>query len=233
MIKSTNELKRLYDKLMTDIADYSGDICPFFIQVGKKYFDAPKRLLFIGKATNGWVTKERNSTKFFDLKNPDRIVNRHDQMEWVYHLEGVNENYNTKKSAFWRLIKNVSLDHLGKEDWYNYISWSNLYKIAPWEGGNPGSYLQQLQRETCISILNEEIKELKPSAVIYLTSGWESFYLDSIGLRKSKNKVKSWSGYSSTYQIFNEILFIQSHHPQGKPEKEHKEGLLKILTKIT
>ncbi|MCF7939388.1 MAG: hypothetical protein K9L68_12380 [Spirochaetales bacterium] len=233
MIENTNKLKRLYGKLMTDVADYTEDICPFFIQIGKKYFSAPKRLLFVGKATNGWVTNERDVTKLFDLKNPDRIVNRHDQMEWVHDLEGVNENYNTKKSAFWRVIKNVSLDILGKEDWYNYISWTNLYKIAPWEGGNPGGYLQQLQKEACISILNEEQEAIKPDAVIFLTSGWESFYLESIGLKKSKNRVKSWSGYSSTYQIHKDVLYIQSHHPQGKPEVEHKDGLLKILRKVT
>jgi len=232
MIENMGELKTLYEKLMLDVSDYTDDICPFFIQVGKNFFSASKRLLFVGKATNGWVTKEREVANLFDLENYDRIVNRDDQMEWVHDLEGVNNIYNTNKSSFWRLIKNVSSDILGIKDWYNYISWSNLYKIAPWEGGNPNGSLQKLQRETCISILNEELKLLKPNAVIFLTSGWENFYLDSIGLSESKNSVESWGDYSFSYQVFNEILYIQSFHPQGKPEQEHKEGLLKILLKV-
>lgn len=232
MIENTDGLKTLYSKLLIDVSLYKEDICTYAVQVGKKYHVAPKRLLFIGKATNGWVTKDREIEKLFNLNNPDRIMNRHDQMEWVHNLEGKKNTYNTNKSAFWRLVKNVSLEFLNKDDWYNYISWSNLYKVAPWEGGNPNNFLRKQQRETCISILNEELKILKPDAVLFLTSGWESFYLESIGLSESNNIVHTWTDYSSSYQKYNDILFIQSYHPQSKPEQEHVYALLEILSAV-
>ena len=230
MLETIGELRALYSKLLNDVSTYEKDICTFFVQTGKEYFSSSKRLLFIGKATNGWISEERDVEKLFDLENPYRIVNRRDQMEWVHQLEGARDTYNTKKSAFWRLIKNVSFDFLCKEDWYNYVAWSNLFKIAPWEGGNPNSILRQLQSDTCVSILHEELRLLKPDAIILLTSGWEALYFDSLGLSESNRNVQKWNHYSSFYQIHNGILFIQSVHPQGKPEQEHADCLVTILT---
>jgi hypothetical protein len=213
------------------VTEYTEDICPFFIQVGKKYHTAPTKILFIGKATNRWVTTDRDIEKLFDQNNPDRIVNRDDQLEWIKNLEGPNDVYNTKKSAFLRIIKSISLEYSGKEDWYNHIAWTDLYKISPWEGGNPNAKLQKLQRETCISILNEEINILKPDVLIFLTSGWENFYLESIKIPQKMNKKKTWNKYESYFQKFNDVLYIQSHHPQGKNEGEHKDAVVNILRK--
>jgi hypothetical protein len=130
MIKEIDGLKTLYKKLLeVDANGFKDDIYTFFPQAGEKYFNAKKRCLFIGKSVNGWVTKCTDVDALFNIKNKDRIVNRNDQMEWVSNLEGQNgKKYNTKKSAFWRIIKNISLEYFGEKDWYNYIAWSNLYK---------------------------------------------------------------------------------------------------------
>ena len=231
MINELKNFKKLYKQLLEiDAKNYVNDIYPFFIQVGKEYYNDNKRCLFIGKSVNGWVTNSRNVEKLFDQKYEDKIVNRHDQVKWVSDLESSNEIYNTKKSSFWRVIKRVALEYCKKEDWYNYIAWSNLYKLSP-KKGNPNAFLQNIQKETGIKILNEEIKVLKPKYIIYLTSGWEKFYLDSIGLNFKNNKKISWDGYNTYYQEFKDVNFIQSKHPQGKNEDLHVQAILKILNK--
>jgi hypothetical protein len=228
-IELTN-LKKLYRQLLeVDTREYKDEICPFFMQFGETYFRSERRCLFIGKSVNGWITNNRSVDDLFDLKNPNRIVNRDDQMAWVAKLEGPNDEYNTRKSSFWRLIKGISLEYIGQSDWHNHIAWSNLYKLSPYIG-NPNSNLQKLQRMTCIAILNEEINILRPTNVIFFTSGWEHFYLQSIGIIASNANCIEWgNSYSLRYSIFKDISYIQTQHPQGKPEKQHIQAILSAM----
>ncbi len=229
MIKDTNNLKALYKEMYHSLPnDYIHDIYPFFVQVGKKYFKTNKKCLFIGKSVNGWLTSSRDVDDFFDMNSDNCIVNRPDQMEWVNSLEGSGDGYNTRKSAFWRVIKNVSKAVCNEEDWFNHIAWSNLYKMSP-ESGNPSAFLQRVQRESCIKILNEEIKTLKPNFIIFLTSGWEGFFIDRLGLDSEKSQKTIWSDYETIYQNNNGTMIIQSMHPQGKDESSHIEALQKII----
>jgi len=229
MIKETKVLKTLYKELYSVLpSDFEQRIYPFFVQVGKKYYETEKQCLFIGKSENGWVTDSRNVDELFDIKNENRIVNRHDQMEWVNKLEGPNEVYNTKKSAFWRVVKGISKAVCNKDDWYNHIAWSNLYKLSP-ESGNPSSWLQGIQRDNCVKILNEEINILKPKYVIFLTSNWEQFYIESFGIDVKKTKKIKWTGYETHYRNYDGKLFVQSRHPQGKDENTHIEAITKIV----
>ena len=128
--------------------------------------------------------------------------NRTGQMEWVSNLEGQNGN-NTNKSAFWRTIKKISIEYFREKDWYNYIAWSNLYKLSP-EKGNPNANLQNIQRETCLKILDEEIKVLQPNYIIFLTSGWEDYYLQSIKVKKKR--ILRFHGAKSILRIFKSII---------------------------
>lgn len=96
-------LKPLYAELLPKITTKK-DICPFCLQWGSNF---PKEknsgILFVGKATNGWITTSRDPDTLFG-DTCDRIFARHDQMKWVHNHEG-NEHYNTRNSAYWRVIK--------------------------------------------------------------------------------------------------------------------------------
>ena len=186
MIKNTQKLKTLYRELYSSLPDsYVDPIYPFCVQVGDMWEQSSPRCLFVGKSTNGWVTDSRNVDDLFDPTHDDRIANRHDQMEWVHDLEG-NEKYNTKTSAFWRLVKKVSSNYFGSQ-WYRHIAWSNVYKLSH-QKGNPKKWLRDLQRDLCVEILNHEIELLNPDFVVFLTSGWEKFYTNSISLSLSKSE---------------------------------------------
>lgn len=229
MITDIAELKNLYRELLKSVPkDFNESLYPFFVQTGSKYEKSNPKILFVGKSVNGWVTDSTNLEDLFDESNSERIVNRHDQLSWVNDLEGPNEIYNTNKSSFWRLIKQISVQVLNNNEWYNYIAWSNLYKLSP-EKGNPNSWLQNIQRKHCIDILNEEIRVLNPNIVIFLTSYWEYFYLNAIGLDLNNNKSISWNDYTLKYQVFKNRLFIQSMHPQGKSESLHIIAIIKCI----
>lgn len=218
------EFKRLYAEFYCkSLGKRSKPLCPFFVQVGRKYHDASPKCLFVGKATNGWVSTSEDADVLFDPEHRERIVNLGDEMAWV---DCKSENYNPRNSAFWRVIKATTKKLLPHDDWYAYIAWSNVYKFAP-DGENPDESLKKLQRDICCKILDKEIEFLKPNFVVFLTSGWEWFYAEHIGL-KTENE-KKWGKYKAHYQKDGGITYIQSKHPQGKKEEPHVIALLEII----
>jgi len=94
-----NKLLPLYKNLLTeDVSKINYGLFPFCVQWGEDYKSNGKTgILFVGKATNGWVTDNLEADNLFDERNEDRIFNRVDQIEWVENLSGVNDVYNTNR----------------------------------------------------------------------------------------------------------------------------------------
>lgn len=233
MIKMTDEIKNnifpIYEKLLNE--NSFKDVCTFCLQWGKNFpLEKKKGLLFVGKSVNGWVTYDTDAKRLFDIHNPDRIFAREDQMEWINNLSGNTDGYNTKKSAFWRLLKKVSKKYYSNE-WYSNIAWTNLYKIAPWKGGNPSGKLQAIQHEYCFELLKKEVEILSPEYVILLTSGWEWSFLKYLNdykeLRISSEKV--WGKYKTSILEIKGVKFILSQHPQGKKEWKHMNAIVELI----
>ena len=226
--KIKNKLKPLYKDLLESVSDVDYDLYPFFMQWGESFDTTGKRgILFVGKATNGWVTADRNLDALFDENNENRIFNRDDQIEWVENLSGENEVYNTNKSAFWRVVKEFSIQFFKSNKWYENIAWTNLYKISP-EEGNPGGSLKRKQLPICNEILKKEIEILNPRSVIFLTSGWEEEFLNTVIGNASKTKEIEWDGHKTKSIIKDNRNYIISPHPQGKNEDLHVKVLLEL-----
>jgi hypothetical protein len=227
--KIKTEILPLYKSLLEE--NTFKDICTFSFQWGKNYpFDDKAGILFVGKAVNSWVTEETDVEKIFDINNSERIFARDDQMEWVNNLSGNIEGYNTRKSAFWRVVKRVSETFYPK-NWYDNVAWTNLYKIAPFSGGNPNGKLQKAQREYCFSILKKEIEILTPQYVIMLTSGWEWSFLRYLNDNKEVHVVetKNWGKYTTSTTQINGVNYIFSQHPQGKKEWDHRNAIVELI----
>ncbi|WP_018126901.1 hypothetical protein [Balneola vulgaris] len=231
----TDEQKSLLMTLYQRLLEKNSfkNICTFCCQWGKNYpFEEKSGFLFVGKAVNGWVTSDTDVFELFNDSNPNRIFARKDQMEWVHNLYGNKHGYNTRKSAFWRLIKMIS-ERYYPDDWYSNVAWSNLYKIAPYNGGNPNVKLQTFQREYCIEILNKEIEIFNPKYVVFLTSGWEDPFIKKLnGFDKMMEVGKTqWGKYQTKMIDINGTYFIVTHHPQGKKELTHRNVIIDLIQK--
>lgn len=83
------------------------------------------------------------------------------------------EGYNTRRSAFWRVIRLVvgelHIDNMENDGWPSRLVWSNLYKISPAAGGNPGTALQRAQFHGCAQLLFREIENYRPQRILFLT----------------------------------------------------------------
>jgi hypothetical protein len=148
-----------------------------------------KGMLLVGRATNGWPPQFmlREGGK---LEEVERIVaeasNPGFGMEWVTDLSGPAaatgraNTYNTNMSPFWRTAHQVAeacktIQH--PEKWSGSLAWSNLYKLAPANGGNPSWAQCSAQQKTCAELLKLEIEAFDPAVVIVVAGGdwWDPF----------------------------------------------------------
>lgn len=223
-------LKPLYKEMLEQIPPEAKNLSPFCVQWGKDFPTAPNTgILFIGKATNGWITKERNVDILFNGNDTERIFARPDQMKWVKDYEHKKVGYNTCKSAFWRTIKKISSSVYEPLNWNSRIAWSNLYKVAPFKQGNPTGKLRKLQLPYCRKILEAEIGLLQPRFIILFTSHWDKDFLYSLNQEHTKSLESAEHGIK-IYQIDGRY-FISAPHPQGKPEKEIAKTIISLIQK--
>lgn len=223
-IKDSELFKPFYKELLEKTAAHR-NLCTFFPQSGRYYTTAPIKILFIGKAVNGWCPGS-DSTELDFLFSPEGIVNRPDEMSWINKpwISTQSTNYSANKSAFWRIIKKLTILILNREDWWNWIAWSNLYKRTPSKGGNPNLQIRKSQLNICKNILDQEIALLKPNIIVFLTSGWEIDF--NLGIEKEGPR---WEKYSTYFNLHNSQLYIRTAHPQGKKETPHLKVLLSII----
>ena len=105
----TEKLKEALEPLYKELLKIAKPTdCAFCMQWGKNYpTEQNAGILFVGKAVNSWITDEKEIDVLFG-NGSESIFDRADQMQWVEDMEGGEDVYNTRKSAFWRDIKQVS-----------------------------------------------------------------------------------------------------------------------------
>lgn len=185
-------------------------------------------LMVVGRAVNGWCDGIYPS----DLNDPLKAQRYSDlvessvtsgdvnvcPMQWVVDSWGNIDGYNTKRSSFWRTIRQVvgelNINDIESNSWASKLVWSNLYKISPTDGGNPSDKLCDISFPGCVELLNMEIEVFKPSKILLLTgANWADGFL-SISEPKEKCKFD----YVEKHGIRGDIKCVIASHPQGKEE---------------
>lgn len=174
-----------------------------------------------------------------------------EQLEWAEKDRGNKEGrYNPATSPFWRVIRKVSSKLYSEADWYKHIIYNNLYRVSA--DKNPADSLCYKQIETCGKLLYNEIAYFAPKAVLCLTGmAWaqevleevtdandsfslggtccEKSYLDETGIQMIVSRIIPWGDYEVSVVKSDMTTFLITEHPQGKPEDEHVEAILKAL----
>ena len=228
-IKIMEELKNLYSRLLNTInlnvdTFIENKISIFNFAKGDNY---DNQILIVGRSVNGWYNIHKHEV----LLKQDEILNSigNDDLNWTIDQWGDTENYNTKKSPFWRLNKKIVDFYFGEdENNFNKIGWTNLYKVSKAEGNNPSVRLCNLQLEIAKEILKEEVRILQPKYIIFNTNfNWAyPFLKDDINIEIKKLPENY---YVEAIGSFYESKIIIGQHPQRKPEKEQLDEIIKYL----
>lgn len=138
---------------------------------GGLYHNAPVRLMFVGRAVNGWeVPFEDCSTLETTVKSVIRQKNRLYEFGRDFVEQEDGSRYHYARSAFLRLMrKTVGAFHGTEENWYRQLCWSNLYKVAPRNGNNPSWRMVREQIPQYREILRQEIILNQPDLVVFAT----------------------------------------------------------------
>lgn len=144
-------------------------------------------------------------------------------------------------SPFWNYSKDVWCKLNGSDEksawynkWYNNIIWTNLYRIAPTFGGNPNEKIKEAQFNACFELLKTEIKQNKPTHILFLT-GYEGWY-DRFDreFKKYTNDIGGYSfksvknDYIEAYGSINDAKFVVAK----RPELKNKDKFVKEVVKI-
>jgi len=153
------------------------------------------QIMIVGRAVNGW-TYER-----WRVRDPGQDKERADVMKEammydsahacamgavVDHWKKPNDGgYRFGRSPFWRvvgqLVDDLNITEKKTPNCLSHIVWTNLYKVAPWCGGNPSERLKKVQREGCIEMLKTEIEINQPKRLLFLTGlDWAEPFLQGL-----------------------------------------------------
>ncbi|CAN5581106.1 hypothetical protein BH23CHL7_BH23CHL7_15970 [soil metagenome] len=218
----------LYAQLLADAASAArvpeAEVTPFWPIAGWK-FDGS--LLAVGRSVNGWVHNWRigelreASTRHVLMDQARRDAEPTDRcrMLWVTDLAGrTSHPYNTNRSAFWRVLRETvsSVIEVDATDWPSHLAWTNLYKLAPAAGWNPGADLQLAQRGAAIRLLEAEIAALRPRRILFLTGRWWAEPLaTSLGM-----DIEWTTGLVEGAGRYRAAQVVVAKHPMGKPHRE-------------
>jgi len=170
--------RAMLEALCASKRDFEYRLCSFWPATGKHYGNG-LRVLLLGRAVNGWV---KDSDPFRDSVGPAveaARIKASEGLDWVARQRGDETVYNTNRSQFWMtggamLCAMVEGLDLAGEDWIQRLAWTNLARVAPYEGGNPDTTLWNPQEGPGRELLELELELLDPQVVIAFT-GWEGW----------------------------------------------------------
>jgi hypothetical protein len=209
--------ERMLGAVAVDAANLDVPLVPFWPLCGMHY---DRELLVIGRSVNGWV----DDWTAAQLRDPglrrdavaairqDAEPLDRDRMAWVTDLWGATIGYNTRRSAFWRAIRRISAGDDAPPDWPGRLAWTNLYKVSPAAGWNPGGNLQRAQRPLAVNLLQLELAELEPRRVLALTGNWILPFVNELGLNLERR-----SGLVDMLGHAGGRAWVVAKHPMGKP----------------
>ncbi len=184
-------------------------------------------LMVVGRAVNGWVSKEdallayefRDSEKraLFRIASQGIDGDNICPMQWVIKnwINTANpQEYSANRSAFWRVIKSLvlrlNINGTAEDNWSSHLAWSNLYKVSPFEGRNPGNKLCKAQLDGCIKLFQQELNELQPKRLLLLTGeNWAKDFLPDIcNCKKDGGNYVHASGVLNNNQKTKVLLYF-------------------------
>jgi len=213
-----------FEAMLAAVADAGAapetPLVPFWPLAGAAY---DGELLVIGRSVNGWIedwTPRGLADPAVRAAAVERL--RADaepvgscRMAWVTDLWGARSGYSTARSAFWRVQRRLAVEDLGADPaaWSSRLAWTNLYKVSPAAGWNPGADLQRAQRAHAAALLRRELEDLAPRRVLAFTGGWMAPFADALDLR-----MEGRDGLVEGAGTIAGLPCVVAKHPMGKPE---------------
>jgi hypothetical protein len=211
----------MLERVAAASTDRDVPLVPFWPLRGQTY---DRELLVIGRSVNGWVD-DRTARQLAEPAVRRSVIEflREDaepfgscRMSWVTDRWGATDGYNTSRSAFWRVVRRFVLANPANvpdmEHWSSRLAWTNLYKVSPAAGWNPGGDLQRAQRVSAIDLLKLEIASFAPHRIVAQTGSWVGPFLEGLGV-----SLEARRGLVEGVALAHGAAWVVAKHSMGKP----------------
>ena len=227
------QIQLFSDVVLSSVTQVVADtVTGFLAMIGREY---DGQLMVVGRAVNGWTDGVAPN----DLQNDSRrreyaqhvyeLVTENMGTEcpmcWVTARWGAATNYNTRRSAFWRVIRAVvsqlNVADVNNNKWPSALIWSNLYKVSPADGGNPSAELCRAQFDGCAQLFRWELENYRPRRILFLTGrAWADPFLTQVwNDRVERDGFVELVGHAACDPQHAATCVVASH-PQGKNETD-------------
>lgn len=240
-----NEYASIMDKFVSAYGREAFDGFAHFAGMKGRQYDKQDRLrlMLVGRSTNGWPSvSEGLDSKSFGKRMEDIFLDRkHVSFDWIHNVPsspGVftnGEEYSLGRSDFWNYtgelwrqlntrLNKPAID-LAEYNyrWFEFITWTNLYKVTE-QGKTPGLRMTRLQLPECMEILKEEIDTWKPNLMLIETD-------------------ESWfSGFSPLFSsiriVRNPVVKVVARYNKApvlvtiRPEAQGKDKFIKNIMEV-
>ena len=225
-----SKLKRLFEEIQLTEDNFEIAV-PFVPYIGPDYWTVRKKVLVVGKATDGWGWKDGLWNKDATLADIDvtqsecfeelaNTASEFIEKEIIPIYSGSKGYYN---SLFWNRIYHIlgklladqslhlySRDPRIAKEVFRSFAWTNVFKVAHTRG-NPKKKLREKQIEC--NTLKDEIEYLKPHAILFFTSRSYDKQLEGI-LPKIHIENEAIAEVSGLDSYGFEGIALRTHHPQ-------------------
>ena len=202
--------------------------------------DYDGKLMIVGRCLNGgvngpsWPKRPETAEDAAALASECVRASETCPLSWVY--ENDNPSYNINRSTFWRVSRKLLSGLSGKEPahWSSRLAWSNLYKIAPSEEGNPSDALCYAQLSKCAEILALEIEAFRPESIVFVTGEyWFKDFRKALCLTEEPNSPsKHVEARGSIRAGGHSAKYVVACRPEGKGDEAWTSDVLEALRGI-
>jgi hypothetical protein len=199
------------------------------------------RPMLVGRSVNGW-DMEWTGTAHQMAKQALKMSFNFDEITDPDAYRKNPDFYNFNRCSFIQtglaVLKKMGME---EEKVSTSFVWSNLYKVVPAISGNPSGKIQHMQRETAIQILEEEIREFRPTHIIFFTdvdwmqNTWRNSETET-SFRKifAFNETDVFGKYVKAVDKYHgEIPFVVCVRPENKPREEMACQIVKAFHSLT
>lgn len=209
----------------------SGSLTAFLAMRGAAY---DRRLMIVGRAVNGWhhgitpqdLTREEAVRDFSSGVEQASLGSGRCPMRWVTDHWGLGGGeYDTNRSPFWRVVcrvvSNLGIANVDQPDWPSHLVWSNLYKVAPFDGGNPGDRLCVIQQDGCKTLFQHELALHRPEKILFMTGmNWAAPFVEGSDIESGDGRHFVEATGRLSLDDGSDSRFVVACHPQTRPEDD-------------
>lgn len=230
-----DEIKAVYVRMLAPLKERLGKVengitCVPLMKgkhfTGNTYLGRPLRILFVGRAVNGWeIDFRQDEVETMVEQIFDSAIDTADIGKGMVCDNSGKPIYDYRRSPFFQLCHAVMGRFGFGEDWSEHLAWTNLYKAAPYKAGNPDNELIRQTLPSCAEILRKEISYLRPTHIVFITGDWwykptgrglnGSAFIDRIGvdLNEDTSGVIIGRGISQAFHFQPNIVITK--RPEG------------------